>query len=247
MSQLAQPLARLLDDDGDGLHALGDWRPLIDAWRHSVAGRLLIDAVDARVASGAVVHPAEVFRALTLTPLAKTRVLILGQDPYHGLDQAEGLAFSVAPGQKIPPSLRNIQRELLRDLGLPPPTSGSLIPWARQGVLLLNTALTVEAGSPASHARLGWSALTDSICAALAQDPKPKVFMLWGAHAQQRRTLLRRQEVSGVECHLMLQCNHPSPLSAMRPPAPFIDCGHFGAANRFLRAAGAAPVDWRLP
>ncbi len=245
MSRLARPLSRLLE--GEAAADLGDWLPLLQEWRCSVPGRSLITAVDARVAAGAVVFPAEVFRALTLTPLAATRVLILGQDPYHGPDQADGLAFSVPRGRKPPPSLRNIHRELERDLGMSPPGSASLMPWAQQGVLLLNTALTVEAGLPASHARLGWSALTDAICAALARDAQPKVFMLWGAHAQQRLAWCQAHLDGAASDHLILQCNHPSPLSARRPPVPFIGCGHFGAANRYLRARGRGGIDWCLP
>ena len=217
---------------------LGDWQPLLQRWRSSAAGQALVQAVDARVAAGATVYPADVFRALALTPLAQVRVLILGQDPYHGPGQAEGLAFSVAEGQKPPPSLRNIFKELHRDLGLHPPGSGSLLPWARQGVLLLNACLTVEDGQPGSHAKLGWQALTDAICVALAEDPSPKVFMLWGAHAQAKAPLLAQPQ------HRVLMANHPSPLSALRPPVPFIGCGHFGAANRFLREAGRGEVRW---
>ncbi len=239
MSRLTAPLAGLLDAD------FGDWQPLLEAWRRSAAGQALIAAVDKRVGDGAVVYPAEVFRAFALTPLAQTRVLILGQDPYHGRGQAEGLAFSVPAGQRIPPSLRNIFKELQRDLGQPPPAfpaTGSLTAWAESGVLLLNTALTVEDGQPASHARLGWQALTDAVCQALWADAAPKVFMLWGAHAQ---TQLARLPAGGAQ-HLVLQANHPSPLSAMRPPVPFIGCGHFRRASAFLAAAGRGALDWRL-
>lgn len=236
MSRLTRPLAELLQ------RPHGDWQPLLEAWGASTSGCALIARVDGRVAAGAVVHPAEVLRALELTPLAQTRVVILGQDPYHGAGQAEGLAFSVADGVRPPPSLRNIFRELQRDLGLPPPPSGSLQAWARQGVLLLNTALTVEDGRPGSHSRLGWEALTDEIIVAAAVDPRPKVFMLWGAHAQSKARL-----VAGGG-HLVLQCNHPSPLSATRPPVPFVGCGHFSRAAGFLAQADpAAPrLDWRL-
>lgn len=237
MNRLQSPLSRLLDGA-----PLGDWAPLVTAWRHSDDGRRLVAAVDARVAAGAVVYPAAVFRAFELTPLAATRVVILGQDPYHGPGQAEGLAFSVPAGQRVPPSLRNIFRELQRDLGLPPPTSGSLAPWAARGVLLLNTTLTVEDGQPAAHARLGWQTLTDRVVQALAERPQPMVFMLWGAHAQARAAWM----APGAGRHLVLQCNHPSPLSANRPPAPFIGCGHFGQASRFLQAAGAGDLDWFL-
>ncbi len=234
MSRLQQPLDGLLAAD------LGDWQPLLQRWRASTAGQALVRAVDGRVAAGASVYPAQVFRALELTPLAQVRVLILGQDPYHGPGQAEGLAFSVPVGQKPPPSLRNIFRELQRDLGLAPPAHGSLLSWARQGVLLLNTSLTVEDGLAGSHAKLGWHVLTDAICSAVAADAAPKVFMLWGAHAQGKMPLVARHG------HCVLACNHPSPLSALRPPQPFIGCGHFGRAQSFLNQAGRPAVDWRL-
>jgi uracil-DNA glycosylase len=222
----------------------GEWAPLLQAWAASAAGRSLIVQVDARLAAGATIFPAQVFRALALTPLSQVRVLILGQDPYHGPGQAEGLAFSVPPGQRLPPSLRNIAKELQRDLGLALPPSGSLLAWARHGVLLLNTSLTVEEGRPASHAKFGWQVLTDSIVSAVAEHLRPKVFMLWGAHAQAK--MLRVAAIGSG--HLVLQCNHPSPLSATRPPQPFIGCGHFSQARAFLSAAEpAAPtLDWRL-
>jgi uracil-DNA glycosylase len=237
LNRLSQPLGRLLDAD------FGDWQPLIDNWRGGAAGRALIGAVDARVAAGAVVYPAQVFRALHLTPLSRVRVLILGQDPYHGPGQAEGLAFSVPPEQRQPPSLRNVFKELQRDLGVARPKAGSLVPWAQRGVLLLNATLTVEDGLAGSHAKLGWHALTDAICTALASDPAPKVFMLWGALAQAKSPVLTAQG----DRHRILQSNHPSPLSALRAPVPFIGCGHFGLANRFLADAGRGGVDWALP
>lgn len=236
LSRLQQPLSALLAAD------FGDWQPLLQRWRGSAAGRAVVAAVDARVAAGAVVYPAQVFRALALTPLAGVRVLILGQDPYHGPGQAEGLAFSVPAGQKPPPSLRNIFKELQRDLGLAMPASGSLVPWARQGVLLLNTTLTVEEGQAGSHARFGWQALTDAICEAVAERSVPTVFMLWGAHAQ---AMAPRIVAAGPQ-HRVLQSNHPSPLSALRPPLPFVGNGHFGLANRFLAGAGRPVVDWAL-
>jgi uracil-DNA glycosylase len=235
LNRLIVPLSRLLDEA-----PLGDWLPLLRVWAGSAAGRALIEAVDRRVAGGAVVYPAQVFRALQLTPLAETRVVILGQDPYHGPGQAEGLAFSVPAGLRVPPSLRNIFKELQRDLGLAAPASGSLAAWAGRGVLLLNRSLTVEGGRPGSHAKLGWHALTDDLCLALAEDRRPKVFMLWGAHAQSLAPRL------GATPHAVLIANHPSPLSALRPPRPFIGSGHFGAASRFLAAAGRGPLDWAL-
>ena len=236
-NRLTTPLSALLSA-GD----LGDWQPHIDAWRSSDAGRGLIDFVDARIAAGAVVYPADVFKALRLTPLHAARVVILGQDPYHGPEQAEGLAFSVGATQRLPPSLRNIFKELQRDLGQPPPPNGQLGAWAARGVLLLNTALTVEDGQPASHARRGWETLTDRLITAVAQDPRPKVFMLWGAHAQAKAPLI----AAAGPAHGVLHSNHPSPLSALRPPLPFIGCGHFSQARTFLTAAGGESVDWSL-
>ena len=237
MNQPAGRLGLLLEGD------FGDWQALVDRWRRSPEGRALIEAVGARIDGGALVYPPQPLRALALTPLARTKVLILGQDPYHGPGHAEGLAFSVPTGQPLPPSLRNIFKELQRDLGLAPPRSGSLLAWAHQGVLLLNASLTVEDGMAGSHAKLGWQALTDQICGILAADGSPKVFMLWGAHAQNKAGLL----AGGSDGqHLLLQCNHPSPLSATRPPAPFLGCAHFSRANAFLTDSGRVAVDWRL-
>jgi uracil-DNA glycosylase len=236
VNRLTQPLAGLLDHDH------GDWQPLLDAWRASEAGRALIRFVDARVAAGAMVYPAAVFRALELTPLAEVRSIILAQDPYHGAGQAEGLAFSVPGAQRFPPSLRNIFKELQRDLGQAPPAQGSLVAWAQRGVLLLNTTLTVEDGRPASHARRGWEALSDALIAAAAQHTRPKVFMLWGGHAQAKAALIG----AAAAGHRVLQSNHPSPLSALRPPLPFIGCGHFGQAAEFLAHHGGVPFDWSL-
>lgn len=237
MNHLSRPLARVLDDA-----VLGDWRPLVQAWRQSPAGRALAAAVDAQVAAGARVYPGQVLRALELTSAASTRVVILGQDPYHGPGQAEGLAFSVPAGVRVPPSLRNIFKELQRDLGHVPPVSGSLEAWCGRGVLLLNSTLTVLADQAGSHSKLGWQSLTDAIIAALAQDPVPKVFMLWGAHAQAQAGRVQQ----GGAGHLLLQCNHPSPLAALRPPVPFIGCGHFGRASDFLATTGRGPMDWAL-
>jgi uracil-DNA glycosylase len=161
-------------------------------------------------------------------------VVILGQDPYHGRGQAEGLAFSVAPGVPLPPSLRNIFKELERDLGTPfprfPMPGGSLVKWATHGVLLLNTCLTVEEGQPASHSGRGWELLTDAVIRHVAETGRPTVFMLWGAHAQGKRALIDGKR------HKILLANHPSPLSALRPPLPFIGCGHFGEAKLWREA-----------
>jgi uracil-DNA glycosylase len=235
----------------DELKALqgSSWWPWLQRWVGSAAGRSLMAALDARVAAGARVYPASVFKALALTPAARVRVLILGQDPYHGPGQAEGLAFSVPNGQRCPPSLRNIFKELQRDLGLSMPAGQtSLAPWARQGVLLLNTSLTVEDGQAGSHSKLGWQALTDEIVKSLIDGPGARVFMLWGAHAHAQAGMAAQgADSTQLGRHLFLRSNHPSPLSALRGPAPFIGCGHFGQANRWLQQQGQPAVDWQLP
>jgi uracil-DNA glycosylase len=217
------------------------WRPLVDGFLTSPTGRELRHFLAGRLAAGATVYPPQPLRALQLTPPEAVRVVILGQDPYHGPGQANGLAFAVTPGVKPPPSLRNIFKELARQYGRAPRAEGLLDHWAAQGVLLLNASLTVEAGQAGSHARIGWQALTDAIFAHLAAGPRPLAFMLWGAHAQSRRPPVG---TAAATRHLWLCANHPSPLSALRPPAPFIGCGHFGAADDFLRRAGSAPIDW---
>jgi uracil-DNA glycosylase len=155
------------------------------------------------------------------------------------------LAFSVGPGQKIPPSLRNIFKEIQRDLGVPMPTglqAGSLVRWSEQGVLLLNTALTVEQSLPASHSKWGWEVLTDNIIQGIAAHPEPKAFLLWGAHAQGKASLIDSLNIDGR--HLVLKANHPSPLSALRPPLPFMGCGHFGQVNHWLERQKKNPIRW---
>ncbi len=223
-----------------------DWRPAWDGFVAGESGRQLGRYLEGRLAAGATIYPPRPLRALELTPLAAVRVVILGQDPYHGPGQAEGLAFSVAPGVRPPPSLRNIQQELARDPELspcPPPADGSLVRWACQGVLLLNTCLTVEEGLPASHARQGWEVLTESIIEAVRGRGGPVVFMLWGAHAQRAALAAGVGPGSGGD-RLVLEANHPSPLSARRPPQPFLGCGHFSRANAFLQQQGLDPVRW---
>ena len=186
------------------------------------------------------IYPPQPLRALALTPLEETRVVILGQDPYHGPGQAHGLAFSVPDGVRPPPSLRNIFLELRSDLGGQTPGSGNLERWARQGVLLLNAVLTVEDGRPGSHAGRGWEQLTDALIEALSRDSAPKAFLLWGAQAQAKQPLI---DAAGSG-HLILAANHPSPLSARRPPVPFFGCRHFSRANAFLDKYGRGTVDW---
>lgn len=227
---------RLRSADPSDWPVAAGWRDVVDAFLSGQEGRELLDFLRQRLAEGAVVYPPQPLRALQITPPESVRVVILGQDPYHGPGQAEGLAFSVAPGVPMPPSLRNIFKELQRDLGtaLPsfPNPGGSLVRWAEQGVLLLNTCLTVEAGRPASHAKRGWESLTDALIQQVSGSARPVVFMLWGAHAQSKRSLIDAGR------HRIQIANHPSPLSAMRPPLPFIGCGHFSAA----RAAAGSPL-----
>jgi uracil-DNA glycosylase len=212
------------------------WRSPVEAFLASGEGEALQAFLDRRVAAGARVFPPRPLRALELTPFDAVRVVIVGQDPYHGAGQAHGLAFSVPDGVRVPPSLRNIYAELVRDFGAAPRT-GNLEAWARQGVLLLNAVLTVEEGQPGSHAGRGWEHLTSGLLAALGRDPRARVFLLWGAHAQRLAPLIAQH-------HLVLTANHPSPLSARRPPQPFIGCGHFRRANAFLAASGADAIDW---
>jgi uracil-DNA glycosylase len=217
-----------------------DWRGVVDAFLSSAPGQRLSAFVQARLAAGATVYPPRPFRALELTPLASVRVVILGQDPYHGPGQAEGLAFSVAPGVRLPPSLRNIFKERQRSLGVAIPSSGSLAGWARGGVLLLNTSLTVEQGLPASHAGQGWEQLTDALLQAVAAQASPCVYMLWGAHAQAKSALISATAARHGREALILSANHPSPLSANRPPVPFMGCGHFEAARSWLAGRGVS-------
>lgn len=228
-----------------------DWQPVLDRFLVTAAAGQLGRFISQRLAQGAIIYPSQPLRALALTPLAQVRVVILGQDPYHGPGQAEGLAFSVAPGVKPPPSLRNIFKEIARDPALKhhdtaiTPSNGSLVRWAQQGVLLLNTCLTVEEGQPASHAQRGWELLTDDIVKVVAQQKRPIVFLLWGAHAQAKQgliTTIQANQTTGD--YLTLTANHPSPLSASRPPKPFLGCGHFSLTNRFLRQHQQTPIDW---
>ncbi len=235
-----------------------DWQPVLDAFWRSTQGMSLASFVQSRLDAGAVVYPKRPLWALQLTPLSRVKVVILGQDPYHGPRQAQGLSFSVAPGVKIPPSLRNIFKELQRDLSQPIPVSGSLEAWAQRGVLLLNTSLTVEDGLPASHAKRGWEQLTDALLAEVARTAPACVYMLWGGHAQAKAELIEREvsaQAAGfvglrdttvaVREALVLKANHPSPLSALRPPQPFIGCGHFSQAKAWLAQKNLS-LDWNL-
>jgi uracil-DNA glycosylase len=236
-NRLREPLAALLG------RVPAAWGAVTEAFFRSPEGESLAAFVDERVRRGAVVYPRQVFRALEFGPPAQVRVVILGQDPYHGPGQAQGLAFSAAAGQKrLPPSLRNILKEVAADTGAPSICRDDLSPWAAQGVLLLNSVLTVEAGVPQSHAGRGWERLTDALLECVAGQPAPAVFMLWGASAQRKRALIERSATR----HLVLEANHPSPLSATRPPAPFIGSRHFSRASAFLgrQRAGTPAIRW---
>ena len=228
----AQAATQLVSANPADWAVAAGWQPVVDAFFFSPAGQQLLDYLQQRLDDGAVIFPPQPLRALALTAPEDVRVVILGQDPYHGRGQAEGLAFSVAPGVRLPPSLQNIFKEIQRDLGVPfppfPQPGGSLVKWAQNGVLLLNTCLTVEEGQAASHSKRGWEVLTDAIIQQVAQHGRPTVFMLWGSHAQSKRALIPQDRG-----HLVLMSNHPSPLSALRPPVPFIGNGHFGKAKAF--------------
>lgn len=215
----AAPLASLFAGE-----AMGQLRAFLNAER--AAGKTLYP------------RPAHWLAALDHTPLDRVRVVILGQDPYHGPGQAHGLAFSVQPGVRVPPSLANIYKELEADLGIPRAAHGHLLHWADQGVLLLNSVLTVEAGKPGSHQGKGWEALTDAVIALVNARETPAVFLLWGAHAQKKAARVDERR------HLVLRSAHPSPLSAYNG---FFGSKPFSKANAFLTAQGLPPVDWALP
>ncbi|MGC4409215.1 uracil-DNA glycosylase [Rhizobium rosettiformans] len=202
--------------------------------------RNLKDFLQSEKAAGKQIFPkgAEYFRALDLTPLNNVRVVILGQDPYHGAGQAHGLCFSVQPGVRIPPSLVNIYKELQSDLGIAPARHGFLEHWAQQGVLLLNSVLTVEEARAASHQGKGWEQFTDAVIRAVNEDCEHVVFMLWGSYAQKKAAF-----VDGSR-HLVLKAPHPSPLSAH---TGFFGCRHFSQANAYLLSKGRNAIDWQLP
>lgn len=220
------------------LCALGRWQQWLEPYLSSAAFAALADRVDRAYAATTVFPPREeLFSAFSLTPPERVRVVILGQDPYHGPGQANGLAFSVAPGVKLPPSLVNIYKERESDLGLPPRQDGCLADWARQGVFLLNTVLTVEAGKANSHRDLGWQEFTDRVVEAVAQLRQPVAFVLWGSQAQKKaRTAAASSYPRLVLCGL-----HPSPLSAYRG---FFGSRPFSRINRFLQDCGQPPIQW---
>lgn len=221
-----------------------DWRVALQDELRQPYMRALEDFLERRAAAGKVIlpPPGNIFRALELTPLDRTRVVILGQDPYHGLGQAHGLCFSVMPGVKVPPSLVNIYKELEADLGIARAQHGFLESWARRGVLLLNSVLTVEMGQPASHQRKGWERFTDTVIRKVNARTEPVVFLLWGNYAQKKADFVNSIETGGH--HLVLKAAHPSPLSAHNG---FLGCRHFSQTNGFLQKQGLEPIDWSLP
>ena len=216
----------------------GDWLAALKPEFSKDYYKNLYEFVKAEYASRRIYPKSEdVLNALHLTPLEKVKVVILGQDPYHGDNQAHGLAFSVLPNVEIPSSLQNIYKELQDDLSLYIPNNGFLVKWATQGVLLLNTVLTVRAHEPYSHQAKGWERFTDAIIEAVNKSPQPVVFMLWGRPAQLKAAMLDNPK------HLVLKAPHPSPLSAYRG---FFGCKHFSKANDFLKSNGLEPIDWQI-
>ncbi len=216
-------------------------------WRNALANEFVSDYMQQlrqfllqQKALGKRVFPAghEIFNALNTTAFSDVKVVVLGQDPYHGPGQAHGLCFSVQPGVPIPPSLQNIYKELAADVGFKPPPHGCLTHWARQGVLLLNSVLTVEAGRAASHQGKGWERFTDSVIRLLNAQRQNLVYMLWGSYAQKKGAIIDRSK------NLILQSPHPSPLSASRG---FFGNRHFSRANEYLKQQGIDPIDWQLP
>jgi len=215
------------------------WETILNAEKKQPYLQQAIAFVKEQRSAGKIIYPPEqdVFNAFKLTPFDKIEVVIIGQDPYHGPNQAQGLAFSVKPGIPKPPSLRNILKELHNDLHIPIPHNGCLEKWAKQGVLLLNTTLTVEASKPLSHAKIGWEKFTDKIIQVLNDNKQGLVFLLWGAHAQ------HKGQIVDPKRHHILTAAHPSPFSALRG---FMGCKHFSKTNALLRKMGQTEIDWSL-
>jgi len=223
-----------------GVRLPPSWKARVGDWFEREDMRALSAFLRERKAAGARIHPPgpQIFAAFEATPFDAVKVVILGQDPYHGPGQAHGLSFSVPPGVPVPPSLQNMYKELRRDLGIAPPDHGWLMPWARQGVLLLNAVLTVEEGRAGSHQGRGWEGFTDHVVDVLNREREGLVFLLWGSYAQAKGKVIDTQR------HRVLRTTHPSPLSAHRG---FLGSGHFSAANQYLVRQGATPIDWALP
>nr|WP_298120664.1 uracil-DNA glycosylase [uncultured Pseudoxanthomonas sp.] len=226
--------------DDDRIKLEPSWKAHIGDWLQRPDMRDLAAFLRQRKAAGARIYPPgpQIFAAFDATPFDAVKVVILGQDPYHGPGQAHGLCFSVLPGVPVPPSLVNIYKEINADLGIAPPDHGCLLPWARQGVLLLNAVLTVEEGRAGAHQGKGWEGFTDHAIETLAREREGLVFLLWGSYAQ------AKGKVIDTRRHRVLRAPHPSPLSAHRG---FLGCGHFSATNQYLAQRGQAPIDWRLP
>lgn len=216
------------------------WQSQVGDWLQRDDMQQLSRFLRERKAAGVAVYPPgrEMFAAFNATPFEQVKVVVLGQDPYHGPGQAHGLSFSVRPGVAVPPSLLNIYKELEADLGLPRPDHGYLLPWAQRGVLLLNAVLSVEQGQPGSHQGRGWEGFTDHVVDVLNRQRQGLVFLLWGSYAQKKGARIDTSR------HRVLKAPHPSPLSAHRG---FLGCGHFSQANAWLQARGQTPVDWSLP
>ncbi|WP_287596523.1 uracil-DNA glycosylase [Thermomonas sp.] len=216
------------------------WKARVGEWFAREDMRALSAFLRQRKAAGARIYPPgrDIFAAFDATPFDTVKVVILGQDPYHGAGQAHGLCFSVPPGVPVPPSLLNIYKELERDTGFLRPDHGCLLPWAQRGVLLLNSVLTVEDGKPGSHQGRGWEGFTDHVVDVLNREREGLVFLLWGSYAQKKGAVIDGRR------HRVLKAPHPSPLSAHRG---FLGCGHFSAANQYLARCGKTPIDWSLP
>ena len=216
------------------------WMARVGAEFERPAMRQLAEFLRAEKRAGKIIYPPgpRIFAALDTTPFDTVKVVILGQDPYHGPGQAHGLCFSVPPGVAVPPSLQNMFKEIEQDLGIPRSTHGCLLPWAQQGVLLLNAVLTVEHGRAGSHQGKGWEQFTDACIDALNREREHLVFLLWGSYAQAKGKLI------DTDRHLVLKAPHPSPLSAHRG---FLGCGHFSRCNEYLSQHGQRPIEWRLP
>ncbi|MBS0229947.1 MAG: uracil-DNA glycosylase [Proteobacteria bacterium] len=216
------------------------WKARVGDWFARADMQQLAAFLRQRKAAGATLYPAgrDIFAAFAATPFDAVKVVILGQDPYHGPGQAHGLCFSVPPGVPVPPSLLNIYKELEASTGFVRPDHGCLLPWARQGVLLLNSVLTVEDGKPGSHQGKGWEGFTDHVVDVLNREREGLVFLLWGSYAQKKGAVIDPRR------HRVLKAPHPSPLSAHRG---FLGCGHFSAANHYLTRNGQPGIDWQLP
>lgn len=216
------------------------WKARVGDWFAREDMQSLSRFLRERKAAGARIFPPgpQIFSAFDATPFDQVKVVVLGQDPYHGYGQAHGLCFSVQPGVPVPPSLDNIFKEIQRDLGIARPDHGCLLPWARRGVLLLNAVLTVEEGRAGAHQGKGWEGFTDHVVDTLNRERDGLVFLLWGSYAQ------AKGKVIDAGRHRVLKAPHPSPLSAHRG---FMGCGHFSAANEYLARRGQAPIDWTLP